>query len=92
MITGIERSGNDGRWLFQNPLPWLKTELNQTIYPKNILIQLDYLANDRDIHLEIARVREREIGRYRKTIEEIQNSTSWKVTRPLRRLKELLWS
>jgi len=78
----------DGRWLFQDPHPWMEIELHQIASPKNISIHFDYLAIDRDVYPEIIRIRELEIEQHKKTIQEILQSTSWKVTGPLRWFKK----
>jgi hypothetical protein len=55
-----------------------------------------YLAIDHKVYPEIIKIKERQIDRLReeikqkhKAIQEILHSTSWKLTRPLRWLKEM---
>lgn len=75
-------------WLFQEKHPWMLFELDGIMSPQKISIRLNYLAIDHEIYPEIVKIKEMEIEQKQKTIEEILNSTSWKLTRPLRWLKE----
>jgi glycosyltransferase involved in cell wall biosynthesis len=80
---------NDKHWLFQDGHPWIIFDLDNTASPQKISIRLHYLAIGHEVYPEIIKIKEQEIEQKQKAIQEILDSTSWKLTRPLRRLKEI---
>jgi glycosyltransferase involved in cell wall biosynthesis len=79
----------DQHWLFQEQHPWMLLDLHSIVSPQKISIQLQYLAIGHEIYPEIIKIKEQEIEQKNRAMQEILQSTSWKLTRPLRRLKEI---
>jgi glycosyltransferase involved in cell wall biosynthesis len=79
----------DERWLFQDGHPWIILDVDHIVSPQKISFHLRYLAIGHEIYPEIIKIKEQEIEQKQKMIQDILHSTSWKLTRPLRRLKEM---
>jgi glycosyltransferase involved in cell wall biosynthesis len=86
----------DKHWLFQDEHPWMILDLDNTALPQQISMRLQYLAVGHEVYPEILKIKELEMNRLQQEIEQkhkainvILNSTSWKLTRPLRWFKEI---
>ena len=91
-VSGIQSNAlriDGNRWLFQDVHPWIIFSLEDIPSPRKMAIQLRYLATGHEVYPEIIRLREREIDEMTRTIQDLLHSTSWKLTAPLRRLKEM---
>jgi hypothetical protein len=64
-------------------------DLDSIVLPQKISIHIHYLAIGHEVYPEIIKIKEQEIEQKQKKIQEILDSTSWKLTRPLRRIKEI---
>lgn len=87
---------NDNHWLFQDGHPWMIFDLDKIASPQKISIRLHYLAIGHEVYPEIIKIRELEMSRLREeseqkhqAIQEILDSTSWRLTRPLRWIREI---
>jgi len=79
----------DKHWLFQDEHPWILLDLDKIASPQTISVCLHYLAIGHEVYPEIIKIKEQEIEQKQKAIQEILHSTSWKLTRPLRWLREI---
>ena len=79
----------DKHWLFQDEHPWILLDLDKIASPQTISVCLHYLAIGHEVYPEIIKIKEQEIEQKQKVIQEILHSTSWKLTRPLRWLREI---
>lgn len=87
---------NGHHWLFQDIHPWMIFDLNKMASPQKISIRLHYLAIGHEVYPEIIKIKELEMILLRdgiqqrdKAIQEILHSTSWRLTRPLRWIREI---
>jgi len=79
----------DKHWLFQDKHPWMIFDMDKIVSPQKISVHIHYLAIGNEVYPEIIKIKEQEIEQKNKENQEILHSTSWKLTRPLRWIKEM---